>query len=105
MTARTRRTASQWQELIEQQIESGLTATEFCRQQELSINYFCKLKRAFQKSSNPEHPLNSFIKLQAKSPLKPLTKSGLMIQYQDSQLYISTDMDPSWIAQLMKALS
>jgi len=105
MTTLIRRSPSQWQTLIEQQIESGLTATEFCNQQELSFNYFCKRKRAIKKPIEPGQPINRFIKLQAKSQSVPITESELVVHYQECRLHLATDIDPQWVAQLMKALS
>lgn len=105
MTTQTRRNPSQWQALVEQQIESGLTVTEFCRQHELSFNYFCKRKRAIQKAPKLEQQLNQFIKLQSKAETIPVTETGLIIHYHETQLHLATEIDPNWVAQLLQALS
>ncbi len=105
MPSQTRRNPSQWQALVAQQIESGLTATEFCRQHELSFNYFCKRKRAIQKLPKREQPLNQFIKLHPKPETIPVTETGLIIHYHGTQLHIASKIDPNWIAQLLQALS
>ncbi len=105
MTTLSRRSPNQWQELIKQQIESGLTATEFCKQHELGFNYFCKRKRAINPQNKTDSQINDFIKLQPVPQTKLVNESGLIVQYHETQLYISSEMDPKWLAQLLQALS
>ena len=45
-----RRSKAQWRALIEKQQSSGLTAAEFCRQQDIDAKYFCLRKRELDKA-------------------------------------------------------
>lgn len=51
-----RRTQDQWQQLIDEQMQSGLTAAEFCRKRRLNAKYF-SLKKT--KSATRKHPAES----------------------------------------------
>lgn len=42
MTKRKYRSQENWKALIEAQLESGLSAAEFCRQQQINPKYFSK---------------------------------------------------------------
>ncbi len=48
-----RRSKTQWQELIEQQKSSGLSAAEFCRRNSISAKYFSLRKRQLDNDSKP----------------------------------------------------
>jgi len=101
MKSQKRRSQSQWQALIKQQLASGLNAAEFCRQKGLNDKYFSKRKRQFSGQSN-EIKQKPFIKIQS-----PTQAAGadLVLQYQDVQLQINAKPEAIWVAQLMKALS
>ena len=45
-----RRTKAQWQALIEEQSQSGLTAVEFCKQRGINDKYFSMRKQGFLKA-------------------------------------------------------
>jgi len=57
----TRRTKSQWRELIDQQNASGLTAAEFCRRHELNPKYFSLRKKKLIDSQI--QPSNEFVQV------------------------------------------
>lgn len=44
-THRIRRSAKQWQELIEEQARSGLSQAAFCKQEQLALSTFANWKR------------------------------------------------------------
>ena len=101
MKSRKRRSQSQWQTLIKQQLASGLNAAEFCRQKGLNDKYFSKRKRQFS-DQNSEVKQKPFIKL--RTPAKA-SGADLVLQYQGVQLQMNAKPDAIWVAQLMKALS
>ncbi|WP_420798153.1 IS66 family insertion sequence element accessory protein TnpA, partial [Marinagarivorans algicola] len=45
-----RRTEAEWQALIKEQAQSGLTATEFCKQRGISGKYFSLRKQRLLKT-------------------------------------------------------
>ena len=59
-----RRTAKQWQVLIQQQLQSGQSAEQFCHRRGISAAYFSQVKRKYG-ASKPEmtSPDAGFIKL------------------------------------------
>jgi hypothetical protein len=106
MTTHKHRSQTQWIALINQQQESGLTASQFCRQHDLNPQYFSKRKRqlSLKAASSSDAPL--FIKLKQPSrPTPGASESRIMLSYQGIQLQLSTDVEPQWLAHLMSALS
>ncbi len=102
-----KKTLKKWQAIIQQQTNSGLSVSRFCKTNRMSITCFYKYKKELNKSANPEAEdsvaNNSFVKIQ---PPK-ISNSGDMIkiQYQQSTLCLPTTLAPDWIANLLKALA
>ncbi len=100
-------TLVKWQAIIQQQSDSGLPVSRFCKTNNLSITCFYKYKNELNKSANPgvaELVANNyFVKIQ---PPK-ISNSGntIKIQYQQSTLSLPTTLEPDWIANLLKALA
>jgi len=51
--SRRRRTADQWQALIEQHAHSSLSAAEFCRRKDLSVSSFHRWRRILRHKLQP----------------------------------------------------
>lgn len=107
MTKRKRRSQAEWQSIIQQQKDSGLTVIAFCRQQGLSSKTFYKRRLGLRTSPGSEVPASSFIKIK-----KPSTKTVCstsdsvgILHYQHSELHIHSGCDTHWLARLMQALS
>lgn len=49
----TRRSADQWQALIDQQAESDLSAPDFCKQHNLGYASFCQWRKRLSESNQP----------------------------------------------------
>jgi hypothetical protein len=62
---RIRRTADQWNKLIQSFYLSGLKASDFCRQHKIDQKYFSKKKSEYSSSSNKT---NSFVKVKVNNP-------------------------------------
>ncbi len=54
-----RRSREEWQQLIQQQQESGLKASEFCKQHGLCEKYFSTVKYKLKKQSPEQSPFQS----------------------------------------------
>lgn len=52
-TTRIRRSAEQWQQLIDEHAESGLSQSAFCKREHLSLSSFTNWKR--KRSTAPGH--------------------------------------------------
>ncbi|MCP4274065.1 MAG: hypothetical protein GY781_19255 [Gammaproteobacteria bacterium] len=102
-----KKTLKKWQAIIQQQSNSGLPVSRFCKTNRLSITCFYKYKKELSKSANSgsAEPVanNSFVKIQ---PPK-ISNSGerIKIQHQQSILSLPTTLEPDWIANLLKALA
>jgi hypothetical protein len=106
MTKRKQRNRAQWLELIEQQKQSGLKASEFCRQQELNPQYFSKRKRQLSSHSEPASQPSSFIKVQPSNKKSASSKeNSISLSYQNIQLQLPTNIEAHWLAQLIRALT
>ena len=72
-----RRSAAQWQALVEQWQQSGQSARQFCREQELGYASFCQWRRRLTQDGDPASEPGtqeaSFIDL---SSLGPSASSG-----------------------------
>jgi len=106
MTKRKQRSRVQWLELIEQQKQSGLKASEFCRQQALNPQYFSKRKRQLILDSKSASQPSPFIKVHpANKASAPSEQSCISLSYQNILLQLPTNIEPHWLAQLVRALT
>ena len=107
MSKRKHRSQAQWQNLIQQQIDSGLNAAEFCRQQGLSSKTFYKRRLTLSSEPTIKAPQSSFIKIDKLSSQvnDGRAKPMVVLHYHHSQLHIHPGTDARWLAQLMQALS
>ncbi len=95
-------TIEKWQSLIQQQSVSALPVTQFCKLKQISLTCFYKYKNQFQ--TDIQAPMiKSFIKVQP--PEVSNTMSVIKIQYQQATLSLPSNLEPMWIANLLKALA
>ncbi|MDQ7048285.1 MAG: hypothetical protein Q9M92_02000 [Enterobacterales bacterium] len=95
------RTKTDWLALIEKQLQSGLSVSEFCRQEGLGRTYFQKKLNDFRAGKETSSPV--FIKAQ---PIKPRNSDRMIqIQYHHSQIALPTSLPPSWLADFVRALA
>lgn len=102
----TRRTETQWRELMQACAESGLTAKAFCEQHAIKLQTFYARRHSLRQanssnvieSSAAQH--NGFVRAQVlRSP------SHIVMQTRDAQLSLPSHCDPIWLAKLLKELS
>ena len=91
-----RRTRNEWLQLIEDQKNSHLTATDFCKNQGIDPKYF-SLKKAKLQESEPASP---FVKVQP--PM--ITNSELSLSWAGADIHLPADTSPIWLAQLIREL-
>lgn len=97
-----KRSIEQWRALFKQQKESGVRASQFCRDNGLCPKYFSKRKKDLGWQPNtPVKP--SMLKL-----LKPRidTTHTIILNVGDTQLSLSLSphTSPDWLARLIRAL-
>lgn len=95
-----RRTIEQWLALFDQHKASGLTQTEFAKQQGIDPSYFSYRKRqllAWQQDDD-----TSFVELtsQGMSLCQPM-----VLKKRDIELHLPAGTDALWLATLLKAMS
>ena len=97
-----RRTKQDWLLLFEQHQQSGLSASAFCRNNNLCPKYFSKRKSDLSKSAKREKS-SRFIraKLQPQDSLRVF----ITLQHQQTKLNLPTTISPNWLADFVKALA
>jgi hypothetical protein len=101
-----RRTAKQWQALINKQLQSGQSAEQFCKRRGINAAYFSQVKRKYS-AQKPEmtSPDNGFIKLPTDSlnQQSQLT-AGVKVKFRGARITVPEHYSPIWVADLLKAL-
>ncbi|WP_394203702.1 IS66 family insertion sequence element accessory protein TnpA [Marinagarivorans algicola] len=92
-----RRTETEWQVLIKEQAQSGLTATEFCKQRGISGKYFSLRKQRLLKTK-PE-PMGF-----AAASIRP-ESSAIEIRLGHTAIRLPVNQPAAWVADFVKALS
>lgn len=92
-----RKTQAQWQALIEEHAQSGLTAVEFCRQRGINDKYFSQRKQSLLK----EEPKSKGF------AVARITTGTSTIEVKTSHATISLPASQSeaWLANFVKALA
>lgn len=94
-----RRTTEQWLALFDQQKASGLTQTEFAKQQGIDPTYFSYRKRqllAWQQEDD-----TGFVEL---TPQRMLLSQPMLLKKHDVELHLPPGTDALWLAALLRAL-
>ena len=102
MPAGHRRSRSDWQELIEQQQQSGISVKAFCYQNGLNPKSFYRYRK--QLNGPDKESGSGFIKVE--SPSTSLTERPsfrVILHYRDCHIQLS-ECSPVWLATLLKAL-
>jgi putative transposase len=93
-----RRSASEWQTLIQAQVQSGLSVAAFCREQAISLSSFYAQRHRVGHLSGGE---SVFVKVAMPcSSSAPLTLQGSF-----GILHLPEGIDSQWLAQLLRGLS
>jgi hypothetical protein len=101
-----RRTAKQWQALINKQLQSGQSAEQFCHKRGISAAYFSQIKRKYS-VQKPEitSPDAGFIKLPTASPgQRGHLSMGVQLEFRGARITVPEHYSPIWVADLLKAL-
>jgi len=103
MSDRKHRSEAEWQALVAEQFESGLSGLDFCREHGLYAKTFYRHRKALRKKGLI--PADSpFVQVKPKPVQRIPMQSGSVLQYQGSRLHLPADADPIWLATLIKAL-
>ena len=103
MARQKHRSKAEWRNLIEQQACSGLNGVAFCEQRGLSRKTFYRHRKALAEKA-ADTVVGQFIQIQP-GPVQTISlQPGAVLHYRDSRLQLPADSDPTWVAELMKAL-
>lgn len=99
-----RREVQDWLSLFEQQKQSGLTAVEFCRQQQINVQTYYTRRRDIRLRRTS----SKFVQVKREvTKVESYTEDmggELLLKLGNAQLSVSTNISPHWIAAVMKAL-
>lgn len=99
-----RRTAQQWEQLIQEQAKSGQTATAFCAARGIDSKYFSLRKsKLCPKPSKKSRAASKFIAI--KAPSVDRITEAFLLTMGSVTLKIPSATSPQWMAQLMRGLS
>ncbi len=100
-----RREVQDWLNLFEQQKQSGLTAVAFCRQQQINVQTYYTRRRDIRLQRRS----NKFVQVKREvTKVESYTEAiggELLLQLGNAQLTVPININPHWIATVMKALS
>ena len=105
MPQHQRRDIQDWLNLFEQQKQSGLTAVAFCRQQQINVQTYYTRRRdiRLQRTSNKfVHVKREVTKVESYTEAMG---GELLLQLGNAQLSVPININPHWVATVMKAMS
>lgn len=91
----------QWQVLLAEQEQSGLTVAAFCRDKNLNAKNFYNHRSNKLRKNTEGAP--TFVRAQLQSNSR--NDSELILNYGKVQLRLSTSSSPQWLAELMASLA
>ncbi|WP_445769450.1 IS66 family insertion sequence element accessory protein TnpA [Rheinheimera sp.] len=94
-----RRTTEQWLALFDQQKTSGLTQTEFAKQQGIDPTYFSYRKRQLLVWQQEDY--TGFVELTTQDML---LSQPMLLKKHDVELHLPSGTDALWLAALLRAL-
>lgn len=100
-----RRSKLEWQELILRQAESGLSAQQFCRNNDVCPKYFSIRKKQLGLRQS------AFVSVLQSKPSTPeipaptLKSASLVLRHGECCLHFEAIPDSTWLAQLVRELA
>ncbi len=97
-----RRTREQWLGVFQDQLDSGLSASEFCRQRGIDPNYFFQRKgKLCPAPVRVNSPGAGFVQLKPPLPVA----SAVELRFGPVSLSLPASASPDWVAALMRELA
>ena len=97
-----RRTREQWLGLFQAQLESGLSATEFCRRRDIDPNYFFQRKgKLGRRLDGLNEKAAGFVELRPPLPVA----GALELHFGGVSLSLPASASPDWVATLIRELA
>ena len=106
MSRNKRRSVVEWQTLVDAQRNSGLSVKAFCHERGLESKTFYNQRNKLGRAPGPaDNPKSGFVKAQASASGAIAPPRFLVLQHRSSRLEFSAAVNPTWLAELMGALS
>ncbi|WP_404400560.1 adhesin biosynthesis transcription regulatory family protein [Idiomarina seosinensis] len=100
--SRAYRSKAQWQALIEEYKQSGLSQKDFCERRNISPAYFSQRRMALQREVIQSN--NGFAQA-VPAESETTVNTAMQVRVGDAQLVLPMSVSPRWVAELVKALS
>jgi len=102
MEKRKYRNKEDWKALVEAQLESGLSAAEFCREQQINAKYFSKRKTEALRLADQPELASAFVKIQP--PVQTTQSICIQLHYKHARLQIPSSIGSAWLADFLGLL-
>jgi hypothetical protein len=102
---KARRSKEDWQELILRQAESGLSAQQFCRDNNVCPKYFSIRKKQLGLRQSAFVPVLQSKHATPETSIATLKPALLILRHGGCCLYFEAIPDSTWLAQLVRALT
>jgi hypothetical protein len=103
-----RKSKEQWLALFKQHDDSGLNASEFCRVKQLCNRYFSKRKEELDWPSAKdvdEETSPRLVKVSRATTVDTNQHESMLLVTNNIRLNIPLSQSPTWVAELVKAIS
>ena len=100
-----RRSKEDWQELILRQAERGLSAQQFCRDNDVCPKYFSIRKKQLGLRKSAFVPVLQSKRTNPEIPAPILKSTSLILRHGGCCLHFEEMPDSTWLAQLVRELA
>ena len=99
-----RYTRDQWLAFFSEHKDSGLTATEFCRQKNLNAKYFSLRKHQLLKIPSIKRQPNKTPTKFVAAQITAAVTAPIIVRYQSIEVSLPATLPVHWVADFVKAL-
>jgi CDP-glycerol glycerophosphotransferase (TagB/SpsB family) len=100
-----RRSQEEWQVLILRQTESGLSAQQFCRDNDICPKYFSLRKKQLGLRQSAFVPVLQSKQVNPKTPVAAIKFASFILRHGACCLHFEEIPDSTWLAQLVRELA
>ena len=102
---KARRSKEEWQELILRQTNSGLSAQQFCRDNDVCPKYFSIRKKQLGLRQTAFVPVLQSKRIRPEVSTITLKSASLILRHGECCLHFEGIPDSTWLAQLVRELT
>ena len=97
-----KRSKSQWQQLVSEHANSGMSTASFAAKHSMSATYFSTKRQQLLRAGFVP-ATSAFVQLQRSAPV--LAASGIRLRHGGCEIVLDATTDPVWLAGLVRALA